>query len=115
MKLVMLLFNVTPQAFSHQTCLPKYMTTSIGPGFLQPKSWLLRHHDWTLSYIVWEQMSTYQDIDATIVQVVRQSLLQLLWYLTEHFVIPAFYEYAVPGLKEVHLYPPIPEHVLKIS
>ena len=37
MKLVMLLFNVTPQAFSHQTCLPKYMTTSIGPGFLQPR------------------------------------------------------------------------------
>ena len=90
MKLVMLLFNVTPQAFSHQTCLPKYMTMSIGPGFLQPKSWLLRHHDRTLSYIVWEQMCTYQDIDATIVQVVRQSLLQHLWYLTEHLVIPVF-------------------------
>ena len=38
MKLVMLLFSVTPQAFSHQTCLPKYMTMSIGPEFLQPKS-----------------------------------------------------------------------------
>ena len=36
-KLVMLLFNVTPQAFSHQTCLPKYMTMSIGAGFLQPR------------------------------------------------------------------------------
>ena len=37
MKLVMLLFNVTPQAFSHQTCLTKYMTMSKGPGFLQPR------------------------------------------------------------------------------
>ena len=36
-------------------------------------------------------MCTYQDIDATIVRVVRQSLLQHLWYLTEHFVIPAFF------------------------
>ena len=90
MKLVLLLFNVTSQDFSHQTCLPKYMTTSIGPGFLQPKSWLLRHHDWTSSYIVWEQMCTYQDIDATIVPVVRQSLLQHLWYLTEQLLIPAF-------------------------
>ena len=121
MKLVMLLFNVTPQAFSHQTCLPKYMTTSIGPGFLQPKSLLLKHHDWTSSYIVWEQMCTYQDIDATIVRVVSQSLLQLLWYLTEQLVIPTFsYESAVLGLNEVmatqlHLYPPIPEHALKIS
>ena len=78
MKLVRLLFNVTPQDFSHQTCLPKYMTMIIGPGFLQPKSWLLMHHDWTSSYIVWEQMCTYQDIDSTIVQVVRQSLIQHL-------------------------------------
>ena len=90
MKLVMLLFNVTPKAFSHQTCLSKYMTTNIGPEFHQTKSWLLRHHDWTSSYIVWEQMCTYQNIDATIVPLVRQSLLQHLWYLTEHFVIPAF-------------------------
>ena len=74
----MLLLNVTPQAFSHQTCLPKYMTMTIGPGFLQPKSWLLRHHDWTLSYIEWKQMCTYQDIDDTIVRVVRQSLLILI-------------------------------------
>ena len=88
--LLCLLFNVTPQAFSHQTCLPKYMTPSIGPGFLQPKSWLLRHHDWTSSYIVWEWMCTYQDIDATIVWVVRQSL-QHLWYLTEHLVILPFF------------------------
>ena len=78
MKLVMLLFNETPQDLSHQTCLPKYMTMSIGPGFLQPRVGLLRHHDWTLSYIVWEQMCTYQDNDATIVQVVRQSLLKHL-------------------------------------
>ena len=90
------------------------MTTSIGPGFLQPKSWLLRHHDLTSSYIVWE-MFTYQDID---VWVVRQSLLP---HLTEHLVIPAFfYESAVLGLREImatqlHLYPPIPEHALKIS
>ena len=62
---------------------------SIGPGFLQPKSWLLMQHDWTWSYIVWE-MCIYQDIDATIVRVVRQSLLQHVWYLTEHLVIPAF-------------------------
>ena len=46
------------------------------------QSWLLRHHDWTSSYIVWEQMCIYQNIDATIVWVVRQSLLQHLWYLT---------------------------------
>ena len=65
-------------------------------------------------------MCTYQDIDATIVRVVRQSLLQHLWYLTEHLVIPAFFMSAVPGLKEVvpatqfHLYPPIPD-ALKIS
>ena len=30
MKLAMLLFNVTPQAFSYQTCLPKYMTKDQG-------------------------------------------------------------------------------------
>ena len=94
------------------------MTTSIGPGFYQPKSWLLRHHDWNSSYIVWEQMCIYQDIDVTIVRVVRQSLLQHIWYLTDHLLIPAFfYESAVLGLKEViathfHLYPPIPEHAL---
>ena len=55
------------------------------------QSWLLRHHDWTLSYIVWEQMCTYQDIDAAIVQVVRQSLLQNVWHLTAHLVILAFF------------------------
>ena len=121
MKLVILLFNVTPQAFSHQTCLPKYMTMSIGPGFLQPKSWLLKHHDWTSSYIVWEQMCTYQDNDATIVQVVRESLLKHLWYLTEHLVISAFlwvcgswFEGSY-GYTTTILYPPIPEHALKIS
>ena len=53
------------------------------------QSWLLGHHDWTSSYIVWE-MCTYQDIDATIVRVVRQSLLQHLWYLTEQLLFPAF-------------------------
>ena len=37
MKLVMLLFNVTPQDFSYQTCLPKYINMSIGPGFLQTR------------------------------------------------------------------------------
>ena len=83
------------------------------------QSWLLRHHDWTSSYILWEQMCTYQGIDTTIVRVVRQFLLQLLWYLTEHLVIPAFSMSAV-RLKEVmatqvHLHPPIPEHALKIS
>ena len=41
-------------------------------------SWLLRQHDWTSSNIVWEQMCTYKDFDATIVWVVRQSLLQHL-------------------------------------
>ena len=63
------------------------------PGFLTPNmlakiydheyrtrvpsthSWLLMHHDLTSSYIVWEQMCTFQDFDATIVRVVRQSLL----------------------------------------
>ena len=65
-------------------------------------------------------MCTYQDIDATNVRVVRQSLLQYLWNLTEHLVIPAFFISAVPGLKEamttqLHLYPPIPEHALQIS
>ena len=70
---------------------------SIGPGFLQPRVGLLRHHDWTSSYIVWEQMCAYQDIDATIVRVVRQSLLQHLLYLTEQL----FYISAVPDLKEV--------------
>ena len=65
-------------------------------------------------------MCTYQDIDATVVRVVRQSLLQHLWYLTEQLLIPAFFMSAVPGLKEVmaatqvHLYPPIPD-ALKIS
>ena len=80
---------------------------------------MLRHHDWTSSYFLWE-MCTYQDIDVTIVLVVRHSLLQHLWYLTEHLVIPAFFMSAVPGLKEVmpatqvHLYPPMPD-ALKIS
>ena len=36
-------------------------------------------------------MCTYHDINATIVWVVRQSLLQHIWYLTEHLVIPAFF------------------------
>ena len=37
MKRVMLLFNETPKDFSHQICLPKYMTMSIGLRFLQPR------------------------------------------------------------------------------
>ena len=37
------------------------------------------------------EADVYQDIDATIVRVVRQSLLQHLWYLAEHLVIPAFF------------------------
>ena len=32
-----MLSNVTPQTFSHQTCLPKYMTINIGPWFLQAR------------------------------------------------------------------------------
>ena len=65
-------------------------------------------------------MCTYHDIDATIARVVRQSLLQHLWYLNEHLVTPAFFMSAVPGLQEVmpatlvHLYPSIPD-ALKIS
>ena len=79
------------------------------------QSWLLRHHGWTSSNIVWEKMCTYQDIDATIVRVVRQSLLQ--HRATSNPCL--FYESAVPGLKEVHstlvhLYPSIPD-ALKIS
>ena len=49
------------------------------------------------SYIVWEQMCIYQDIDATIVRVVRQSLLTHLWCLTEQLLIPAF----IMSFKEV--------------
>ena len=60
---------------------------------------------------MWEQMCTYQDIDTIIVRVVRQS--QHLWYLTEHFVIPAFLKEVMAT--QVHLYPPIPKHALKLS
>ena len=35
MKLVMLLFNVTPPGLLIPKCLPKYMTMSIGPGLFQ--------------------------------------------------------------------------------
>ena len=36
MKVVMLLFNVTPSGLLSPNMLAKYMTMSIGPGFLQP-------------------------------------------------------------------------------
>ena len=91
------------------------MTMSIGPGFLQPRvcCWGtmvglrvtigILGQVWCLivsipdlcplSYIhcMGADWCTYQDIAAAIVWVVRQSLLQHLWYLTEHLVIPAFF------------------------
>ena len=101
MKLVMLLCNVTAPGLLTQNMLAKIYGHEYRTRVPSTQIWLLRHHDWTSSYIVWEQMSTYQEIDATVVRVVRESLLQHLWYLTEHLVIPAFFMSAVPGLKEV--------------
>ena len=102
MKLFILLFNVTPPGFLAPNMLAKIYDHAYRTRVPSTQSWLLRHQDWTSSYIVWEQMCTYQDIDATIVRVVKQSLLQHLWYLTEQLLIPAFfYESVVPGLKEV--------------
>ena len=90
MKLVMLLFNVIHPGLLTPNILAKIYDHEYRTRVPSTQSSLLRHHDLTSSYIVWEQMCTYQDIDATIVRVVRQSLLQYLWYLTEHLVIPAF-------------------------
>ena len=92
MKLVMLLFNITPPppGLIAPNMLVKIFDHEYRTRVPSTQSWLLRHHGWTSSYIVWEQMCTYQDIDATIVQVVRQSLLQHVWYLTEQLLIPAF-------------------------
>ena len=78
MKLVMLLLNVTPPGLLTPNMLAKIYDHEYRTRVPSTKSWLLRHHDWTLSYIVCE-MCTYQDIDATIVQVVRQSILQHQW------------------------------------
>ena len=86
----MLLFNVTPPGHLTSNMLAKIYDHEYRTRVPSTHSWLLRQHDWTSSYIVWEQMCTYQDIDATIVHVVRQSLLQHLWYLTEQLLIPAF-------------------------
>ena len=81
MKLVMLSFNVTPPGLLTPNMLAKIYDHEYRTRVPSTQSWLLRHHDWTSMYTVWEQMCTYQDIDASIVHVVRQSLLQPLWYL----------------------------------
>ena len=91
MKLVMLLCNVTPPGLLTPNMLAKIYDHEYRTRVPSTQIWLLRHHGWTSSYIVWEQMSTYQEIDATIVRLVRQSLLQHQWYLTEHLEIPAFF------------------------
>ena len=91
MKLVMLLFNVTPPGLLTPNMIAKIYDHEYRTRVPSTQSWLLRHHDWTSMYIVWEQMCTYQDIDAKIVHVVRQSLLQHLWYLTEQLIIPDFF------------------------
>ena len=91
MKLVMLLFNVKPPGLLTSNMLAKIYDHEYRTRVPSTQSWLLRHHDWTSSNIVWEQMCTYQDIDATILRVVKQSLLQHLWYLTEKLLIPAYF------------------------
>ena len=70
MKLVMLLFNVTPPGLLTPNMLAKIYDHEYITRVPSTQSWLLRHHDWTSMYIVWEQMCAYQDIDATIVRVV---------------------------------------------
>ena len=101
-----------------QICLPKYMTMSSST-----QSWLLRHHDWTSSYIVWEQMCTYHDIDATIVRVVGKPLLQTTpmvpYWATSNpcfFMSLRFLVWRKLWLHstQVHLYPSILD-ALKIS
>ena len=89
MKLVMLLFNEAPPGLLAPNMPAKIYDHEYRTTVPSTHSWLLRHHDWTSSFI--EQMCTYLDTDATIVRVVRQSLLQHLWYLTEQLLFPAFF------------------------
>ena len=122
MKLVMLLFNLTPTGHLTPNMLTKMYDHDYRTRVPSTQSWLLRHHGWTSSYIVWEQMCTYHDNDTTIVRVVRRSLLQHLWYLTEYLVVPAFlmslwflvWKKLWLHSTQVHLYPSIPD-ALKIS
>ena len=64
------LFNVTPPGLLTPNILAKIYDHEYRTRFPSTQSWLMSHHDWTLSYNVWEQLCTYQDIDATIVRVV---------------------------------------------
>ena len=103
MKLVML-SNLTPRGLLTPNMLAnlermaQYIALFHGSWFLQARVVAIAPR---LDFNLWEQMGSYQDIDAPIARAVRQSLLRHLWYLTEHLVILAFFDESVaPEVKE---------------